>query len=85
MLFKTSIFLLTFLFSGLAYSQLMTEKEAQASLSQSCKHGCMLLSKRQLEQLLKTIEEKKQEAFELGVEEGVEAAKNNPKVCPRNV
>lgn len=70
-------------------AQLMSQEEAQKELPNKCKEGCITLSKKEIEELNTVIQANIQQAgmngYRQGVQDGLQEAKGNPKVCPKNI
>jgi hypothetical protein len=76
-----------------ANAQVMTPAEAHKEVDKICDKGCIVLSPQEIAvfqaHVNEFIQSQGQLAYQAGTEEGfkagVEAAKNNPKVCPKNI
>lgn len=78
------------LFIGLSVqAQLLAPQQAHEEVDKICEQGCVVLSSSELEQLHAVIQGnmllQAQQGYEKGVHDGLEAAKNNTKLCPRNI
>jgi hypothetical protein len=93
MLFKTILVSLFMGAVGCANAQLMPPKEAHEEVDKICKDGCVVLSGPEIAlfqaNVQAFVEKQAQAAFQAGQQDGfakgIEAARNNPKVCPKNI
>ncbi len=83
MLFKTLFSSLLIAVSGLSQAQIMAPKEAHVEVDKICKQGCVVLSVAELQLLENQIKNIAQGAYNKGVEDAIDAVKDNPSICKR--
>ena len=73
-------------FMSLSFAQeLSVGADAVAQAAQKCDQGCLILDQRDIFNLNGAIQEFLGQAYQEGIQAGVEAAKDNPKICPKSV
>lgn len=89
MLSKTILSLYFLVASATAAAQAFSAADAPKAFEKLCKQGCVILDDQGVERLLsefgEIVDKQTEFAFKAGVLKGFESAKDNPKICPRNV
>lgn len=66
-------------------ADLRSAADAHTDVEASCQEGCVVLSKKEVLALQAYVEQEMKAAFHEGAKQGFDLAKDNPKVCPKNI